>query len=403
MSKEWWYVDGGERKGPLSFEEARSLVAKGTLIPGTLVWKKGMEGWRPVSEISEFGDTITAIPPEVPRPTQREGNIELPSAGPWRRFFARIIDLWIIMLPVSFTVSYLAGSISLEFALWVREPGSEYVLGLLLLPIALLVESIIYGLFGTTLGKAILGIKVVTITAHKATAGQYLERLLGVYWGGLAIGVPFINLFTMFYQYRRVRRGKQAGYDEGKFNVKSIKLGFFRIVSAILMIVGLLFVQVGITAANQVVNRAHYSGTYWTNAVTGSKISIPSGWIHERHRNEDGQRIDMFFSSKLGVFAMFAKEDIDSSLSLEEYVRIWVMATEDDMTFSVPSRPISVQGRAGLRLTGHVTDDRTHKLDAVIVKSGRHVWRLVLLGTSGRNPVSEEVVKLRNLLLSSIG
>jgi len=402
MSKEWWYSEQREKKGPLSFEEVCGLVADGTLTARTLVWKKGLEEWQPVSEIAEFEDAIRAVPPDVPQPTPREENIELPLAGPWRRFFARLIDLWAIALPVGFIVAYLAGSLSLEFALWIQEPGSEYAFGWLLLPAVLLVEGVVYGISGTTLGKAILGIKVVTVSAHKATPGQYVRRLPGVYWGGLGTGFPLVNLFTMAHQYGRLRRGKHAGYDEGKFNVKGTKLGFFRVVLAVLAIVGLFAVQVGLTAMNQGVERSYYSGTDWTNDVTGKTVSIPAGWIHERQQNEDGQPIDIFSGPRVGGFAVFGKEEVDPSLSLEEYARFWGVATDGTMVLSIPGRRISVQGRAGLHITGHMADDRTQKIDAVIIKNGRHIWRVVLLGTSGRNPASEEAVQLRNVLFSSI-
>jgi uncharacterized RDD family membrane protein YckC len=402
MSKEWWYSEHGDRKGPLSFEEVCGLVADGTLTPRTLVWKKGLEAWAPLSESPEFDDAIRAIPPEIPQPTPREENIELPLAGPWRRFFARLIDLWAIALPVSFIVAYLAGSLSLEFALWIQEPGSEYAFGWLLLPAVLLVEGVIYALFGTTLGKAILGIKVVTVSAHKASAGQYLKRLLGVYWGGLATGFPLVNLFTMAHQYGRLRRGKHAGYDEGKFNIKGTKLGFFRVMFAVLAMAGLFTVQVGLRVMNQGAEHSYYSGTDWTNDVTGLTVSIPAGWVHERQQNEDEQPIDIFSGPRVGGFAVFGKEDVDPTLSLAEYARIWGVATEGTMELSVPGRPISVLGRAGLHITGYMTDDRAQKIDAVIVKNGRHVWRVVLLGTSGRNPASEEALQLRNVLFSSI-
>ena len=209
MNKPWWYSDQGERKGPFSFEEVCDLIADGTLTTRTLIWKKGMEGWSPVSEVSEFEDATQSVPPEVPQPTPREENIELPLAGPWRRFFARLIDLYAIAMPVGLIVAYVGASYSMDFALWIQEPGSEYAYGWMLMPVVLLVECCIYGVFGSTLGKAILGIKVVTVSAHKASFGQYGRRLLGVYWGGLGTGFPLVSLFTMAHQHGRFRRGKR--------------------------------------------------------------------------------------------------------------------------------------------------------------------------------------------------
>lgn len=402
MSKEWWYSEQGERKGPLSTEEVCGLVADGSLRARTLAWKKGLEGWKPIADIPEFQDALSAIPPELPQQSPREKNIKLPMAGPWRRFFARLIDLWIIALPAGFFLAWIGALSSIEFALWIQEPGSKYAFGWLSMPVVLLIESFIYGIFGTTLGKALLGIEVVTVAAYKATFSQYAKRLIGVYWGGLGTGFPLVSLFTMAHQYGRLRRGKHAGYDEGKFNVKGTKLGYLRIALAVAAVTGLLFVQAGLQAINQGAERSYYSGTEWTNEVTGRTVSIPAGWIHERQQNEDGQPIDIFSGPRAGGFAVFGKEDVDPSLSLEEYARLWGLATKGTMSLSVPGRPTRVNGRMGLHITGHMADDRTQKIDAVIVKNGRHVWRMVLLGTSNRDPASEEAVQLRNVLFSSI-
>lgn len=181
MDKQWWYSTEGKRKGPLSFEEICDLFADGTLTTKTLVWTKGQDAWAPLSEVEEFEDALNAVPPEPPQPTVREKNIELPLAGPWRRFFARIIDLWAISLPTAFLVSYILAATYLEFYFWMQEPGSEVLFGWLIIPLVLLVEAIIYGVCGTTLGKAILGIKVTTVSAYKVTFSQYARRLVGTY------------------------------------------------------------------------------------------------------------------------------------------------------------------------------------------------------------------------------
>lgn len=40
-------------------------------------------------------------------------------AGPWRRFFARIIDMWTLGIILGFAISYAIASQSTAFALWI--------------------------------------------------------------------------------------------------------------------------------------------------------------------------------------------------------------------------------------------------------------------------------------------
>jgi len=402
MSKQWWYSIQGERKGPLSSEELRIIIEHGTLSARHLVWKQGLEGWLPIAELDELSDALSAIPPELPEPTPREKNIELPLAGPWRRFFGRLIDLWALALPTAFLVSVAASAASMEFALWIQEPGSEYAFGWLILPLVLFTEAIIYAIFGTTLGKALLGIKVVTVSADPVTFSQYAKRLVGVYWSGLGTGFPLVSLFTMAYQCGRLRKGRHAGYDEGRFNIKATKIGFFRIVLAVLVIAGLFSVNGALQVVSRDAKSGYYSGFNWTNDVTGRTVSIPAGWIHQRQQNDENQPIDIFSGPRVGAFAVFAKEDIDPNLSLIEYAQFWAIATEGTMSLSIPGHQIQMHGRPALHITGTMAGDRSQKIDAVLVRKGRHIWRVVLLGTSRRNPASEEAKELRDVLFSSI-
>lgn len=48
----WYFTEGGERRGPVSFAELRGKVAEGGLNPRLdMVWKTGMEAWKPSGEI----------------------------------------------------------------------------------------------------------------------------------------------------------------------------------------------------------------------------------------------------------------------------------------------------------------------------------------------------------------
>jgi uncharacterized RDD family membrane protein YckC len=202
------------------------LAMEGAVNEHTLVWRKGMQEWTRLGGVAELASVRQTLPPELPKPTTRDKILAVPLAGPWRRFFARMIDLWFIAVLVALPVGYFGSMMSSGFALWLQRPGSEYQVGwLLVLPI-LFVEAILFGLTGTTLGKALLGVKVVTLGGARPDFGSYLKRQLGVYWYGLGTGFPLVSLFTMARQSGHLRAGRQAAYDQGLFNSARPGSGF---------------------------------------------------------------------------------------------------------------------------------------------------------------------------------
>jgi len=402
MHEEWWYSTGKSKKGPVSMDTLRKMLVEGPLSANSLVWREGMAAWAPLAEVTDLNQVTRALPPELPRLMEREQLISLPLAGPWRRFFARLIDLWVIALPTGFLVSYALASFSLSFALWVQRPGSEYAFGWLLAPLVLAIEGVIFGLFGTTVGKGLLGVKVTTVSAQRPTASQYFQRLVGVYWYGLGTGFPFVSLFTMARQYGRLKAGKQAGYDEGRFNVKAPKLGALRLIAAVVVTVVLFFANAMLQSMSRESGRSYYSGTTWTNEVTGGSVSVPQGWIYEKQQNDERQPVHVFAGPDTGVYVVFAKEDVHPSLEISEYTNAWIAAVQGTMRLSPPGQPVFVNGHPALRVTGSMADDKTQRVAATLVKKGRQVWRVVLLGTSGREPASSDALKLQEILFSSI-
>lgn len=47
----WFYESGGQQQGPVSESELDRLIAEGRITMATLVWKEGMNDWRPLREV----------------------------------------------------------------------------------------------------------------------------------------------------------------------------------------------------------------------------------------------------------------------------------------------------------------------------------------------------------------
>lgn len=54
MDDKWYYVEEGERRGPVELSGMNELIANSKLGEDDYVWKKGFENWVKLKEVSEF-------------------------------------------------------------------------------------------------------------------------------------------------------------------------------------------------------------------------------------------------------------------------------------------------------------------------------------------------------------
>lgn len=256
----WWYAQGENRNGPLSAEQLRARVRSGAIGAQALVWRAGMQAWKPVGEVQELADAgmphgLVLPPAPLARDMDAAGEpaiaapdsqhpIGPPLVGPWRRYFARTFDTTVFCLLFGFVLSLTAEKFWAAFSLWIAHPGSSFFAGLLLLPLALFFEPLVFGLFETTPGKLLFGIRVSLADGDRPGFIQYLGRMARMYWAGMGLGLPVVSLFTMGQQFMLVRSGRAATYDEGRCEVRGAEPGTWRMVFAgvaIAALIGIVF------------------------------------------------------------------------------------------------------------------------------------------------------------------
>jgi len=222
MQGAWWYLVGDSPRGPVTMEVLECMLHHGEMTQQSLVWKDGLSAWIPVAELATLRETgaLQGVPAPaiVPAPTLLA---ELPRAGAWRRFLARMLDLWIISVPTALLGGLLLTLTIPGFALWMERPSSEILMSLCLLPLVLLVEAGIFAAFGTTPGKALLGVVVVTLDGQRPSAVQYLRRQLGVFCFGFAFGLPLLSQIVMAAHGLSLQLGEPTPYDANRFMVRA--------------------------------------------------------------------------------------------------------------------------------------------------------------------------------------
>lgn len=126
----------------------------------------------------EDGETIDDAPPRL--------NL------PWRRYWARCLDFSLYNTLVSI----------LLFDFQYRI----FYVPILTLIAMLTLEPMLLSMFGTTLGKAILGIRITDREGGKLSYGTAIERTWTVMWEGEALRFPLICLY---FQYKSLDLAEQ--------------------------------------------------------------------------------------------------------------------------------------------------------------------------------------------------
>ena len=64
---QWYYGSQAGQTGPVEDHEIRALIAAGSIVPETLVWRDGMKDWMPLSSVPELGvHSVAPYGPQYP-------------------------------------------------------------------------------------------------------------------------------------------------------------------------------------------------------------------------------------------------------------------------------------------------------------------------------------------------
>lgn len=171
------------------------------------------------------------------------------STHPWRRFFARLVDVTTFSVfvyhPVVFCIFYFFPEVTAGLAIIVDNPTFA--------PLMLLVEPILVYLLwspfeatllaftGTTPAKWLFGIRVLHSSGVRLSLDSAFQRTLGVFCLGEGLGIPLVALFTRIFAYRRLTKTGTTLWDSAVESIVTHRQwGFFRAFFCIGAVVGAL-------------------------------------------------------------------------------------------------------------------------------------------------------------------
>lgn len=222
-----WYVRRGEREiGPLGEDALRALVGTVQITADTELWREGLSDWTaasalpgvlgpraavPLASDSRPGTAVAGEPARPAAASSLADDTPRELATPWRRYWARCLDMTVSTFLVAVLISAARPSLLGQLNL---AAGERWLVLLVLPSFALVMDTLIYWALGNTPGKALAGIKALQEGGRQPlSTAAYLGRNIGLYVFGVGLALPLISLITLILSYRRAAAGEASSWD----------------------------------------------------------------------------------------------------------------------------------------------------------------------------------------------
>jgi uncharacterized RDD family membrane protein YckC len=264
--QEWFYRDAEKSVGPFNLSRLNQLHAAGIITNETLIRRNDSREWIEFSDLNEneeslesqnkesdslgenrhrvesstlelgiengqrieptFSDASHGDLPETNHPlnltdnqsdqgNQINGWFSTP-VTPWRRYGARVLDISINGSIGAFLLGlgwYAIAPMSAEAFFSSLNPVVDILLTVFL---SIIISGILIGFSGSSIGKWVFGIRVTMDNGSPMGIINGLLRDVNVWIKGLALGIPFISVVTLFMSYRRLNNKGFTSWDESE-------------------------------------------------------------------------------------------------------------------------------------------------------------------------------------------
>ena len=385
MSK-WLYEENEERKGPIGVDALAELIRTGRVGPLTNVSREGKDDWQPLEAVEELRALReTYAPIETQGMSSDNLNEDVTQATAWPRFFARVFDIWLESVILGFLIGLFLTKLFPMVLVFVQTTLGAIVFNILILPLALVLDAIMATLFGNTLGKVMLGLKVRNARGERLNFNHYVRRNFGVWIRGLGLGIPIVNIVVMIIQADRVNDGKPTSYDETPgFRVVSKRIGWFRM-ALMVSVVGVLFVSmVGFRVYKSLRNQGlipmePVQGESWTwkNPITDLSTQVESAWHQPQVRKlKSGEPVYLFLEKNEKASVAIGLES-SADLTMKGYVEAYSASAKGKIKFKDKGELYEYRGCPAWKNSGTMSMNSQLKFKVKVVQIGDVFWRVV--------------------------
>ena len=208
LGMKWYFVEKGQRIGPVEREILDERVRDGTVQADTLVWRPGLSDWRRATDVAELEvpPSLPGMPPPLPpagpaADNQVEGELrawaearaaernqfkataEKSFGGFWARLAAKIID-GLLLLGIGMLLAEGVATIFYDGSIpvppdWRGFFRAQGLMTLLNAGAAIWFSLYFIRRFEATPGKRMLGLRIVGADGSRVGAGRIILRYFG--------------------------------------------------------------------------------------------------------------------------------------------------------------------------------------------------------------------------------
>jgi uncharacterized RDD family membrane protein YckC len=223
----WQYMDGAQPSSPTSWDRLLELLRRNIISRDTLVRREGTEAWFALGRI--LSDPMLSPPPRpIPIPQAKGASSAGASsqsgiwidttAHPWRRYFACMIDTMIYAAAGFYVTGIVLATTDIplyySFIDLLSGLRGKVISGFFGFIYAMLGGALAIGLTGGSIGKWLMGVRVVDASEKPIGVLRALWREVLVWVKSLGIGIPFVTIVTMVMAYRRLDGDAITSWDD---------------------------------------------------------------------------------------------------------------------------------------------------------------------------------------------
>ena len=141
---------------------------------------------------------------------------------PWIRYWARLIDIFvfaILQIVIVILVLMILKKLEIEINIHFLDEIPDLIFNIVVGFLYIFVEPIFFAIWGTTVGKALLKIRVRHEDGRKLSYKDALQRTFLVLFLGQGVGFPIVSIITHVMAYFRLKNQGITSWDESEHYV----------------------------------------------------------------------------------------------------------------------------------------------------------------------------------------
>ena len=260
--------------------------------------------------------------------------------SPWRRYFARMLDQGVYTL-----LCYLVIALALRENILANSNFYSTVAVVVGIVLTLFLEPLLLCCFGTTPGKAILGLHVTDGDGGRLTYGAAYRRALRVLGWGYGIHIPIFTWVRLWKSYKACTSGETLPWEEESTLVlkdergwrTAAAIGFDGLLLALTMLVLLMPPRAEhrgeLTVAEFAQNYNFFAQYYEMDAAGVHQLDERGAWVDRENSN-----VIVFGDDSWGTYSFEEENGVVTSVTFtrqEENEDVYLLGDQSELYLAV--------------------------------------------------------------------